>query len=782
MAVPGGKRAGRVSVRVIPDATKFRNDLKLLLKRVEQSFSANLEVRADTTRVESDLRRFQKKWNGEKLTLDAAVASLGATAHLKALTRPRTVPLIVKVSKASVLKAATIIASLSGVRVAGDLVKNLSERLQNLDRALPKIAAVSLGVANLASVLLSSVAGVFTLGAGLASIVGVTAALPGILVGMGVGGTVLALALADTKNQLADLVPDFKDLRQVVVDNFWGVAADPIRSFIGSVLPRLRVGLATTAVSVGNWASSVVASFQAALGDGVIDGLFANLVRSIDIASTGTGGFAQALVTLGAVGGSYLPRLAQYAADLSNRFAAFIAQVEADGTLRRFIDDGIIAVGQLSDALSSMGSIFSGIFHAAESAGGGGLATFASTLATIATIVNSPEFQTTLSTILTGAAAGAAGLATALGPIGGLLSTLAPTLSDILRLSGEVVGNFVGHLADALSQPAVQKGLADFFAGIESGLLAIGPSLPAIAAAFGTLLSFAGKLGAQLGPVLGATLAALAPVLVDILSALEPILPILGEALVKAITDLAPGLLSLVTAVLPLLPSLIDFLVAALPLVVDIVNGLVGFAPQLTALAVGIGALISFQTELFALFGGIIDFFVNGGGSAADFVDMLMSIPGPLRDLAKSAVDFGITVVNGLIDAINGIKNALAGVVNVIASTLGLGVSINVPNLPHLKLPTVDSHAFMATGGDILHSPGGTRLIAGEGGQDERVINRGLGNRALELSNKLAMRALAAGSGDMREGDFIVQGGEMAPEAIGRVAYEQYVFEKRRRR
>ena len=46
-------------------------------------------------------------------------------------------------------------------RIVGDFIKNIGERLQNLDRALPKLAAVSLGIASLGSVALSSIGGIF---------------------------------------------------------------------------------------------------------------------------------------------------------------------------------------------------------------------------------------------------------------------------------------------------------------------------------------------------------------------------------------------------------------------------------------------------------------------------------------------------------------------------------------------------------------------------------------------------------------------------------------------
>jgi hypothetical protein len=774
----GGKRAGRVSVVVIPDATRFRASLKLMLKRVEQSMSVNLAATADTSSAEATLRRFTKDWNGRQVSLGAGVATGAAAAQLRLLSRPRVVPMSVRVSKASIAKAATIISSLTGARLAGDFVKGLSDRLQNLDRALPKIAAVSLGIASLSAVLIAAVGGTFTLGAGLVQILGLAALLPGILTGIAVGGVVLGLALSDIKTRLADLAPEFQDLRSVVTDNYWEVAEQPIRDFIGSLLPALRTGLGRTATAVGNWSSSVVASFQNALGNGVIDQLFDRLVTSIDIASTGTGGFAQALVVLGAVGADYLPALAGWVADLSNRFNEFITAAAADGSLKAFLDGGIIAAQQFGSALASAASILAGIATAAEAGGGGGLATFADVLDRVATVVNSPAFQKGMSTIFAGAEAGAAGLGAALGPIGRMFSVLAPLISSILASSGVVVGKFLGDIAKALESPAFQKGLGGFFDGLQDGLSALGTALPALADALGVFLGFAGEFGAELGPVLAATLIAIAPLFVKILEALEPLLPVLGDAFIKAIQDITPSLVILLDELLPLLPSAVE-LVAALLGFLGAMGTPTGLDPTLLTVVVGgLSFLLSNAAGLYTFFSTIIAFLGTTNGSVGDLQQALLDIPGPFGDMLRASAGLMEGIINSMIDGLNGLRGAVSGFVNWVTSSLGIKASISFGEIPHMKVPN------LATGADILATPGGVHTVLGEGGRAERVIDRGLGNRNLRLSNALAERALAAGRG--YEGPAVqmeinaVDG--PSAEVIGATAAERINFEWRQRR
>ncbi len=784
MVGPGGKEVGRVSIRAVPESTRFRADLKKMLERVERTVNVTLPVTADTSTADSQIQRFQRNWNGKEVNLGVGVGTAAAKAQLSVLTRPRIAPVIVKVSKASLAKAGALLAAFSGARVAGDLVQNLTDRISNLDRALPKIAVVSTGIASVASLVLNSLSGVLSFGAGFGQLFGILAAGPGILAGMAVGGGALALALADTKTELGVLVPGFQRLQDKVSTNFWAQARKPIIDFVRRTLPELTTGLAATGGAIGSWAAQTVSGISAAFGGGRITSMFAPLIESIQIASTGTGGFAQAIAVLGQVGGSFLPRLAQWAADLSNQFGAFLLQTEASGHLQLFIENGITAAHQLFDILGSIGSIIGGIADAASAAGGGGgFAPLAAGLAAIAAVVTSPEFQTALTTIFTGASIGASGLAAALGPIGSMLSTLAPILSSILGSTGLVLGQILGQIATALARPEFAAGLAGFFAGIQTGLTAIGPSLPALADAFGTLLAFAGQLAAQLGPVLGTVLSSLAPILITILKALEPILPILGAALISIISTLAPVVLQLVQALLPLvqmigdqlqpiigplLDSLMSLLVPLIQLVSLIVSAVMpALGPLLPLIAqlvsAGFGPLGDILTTLMPLFqilaavagasmtvlGGIIRTVTDLiTGNFDDIGKTWQDVWTGIQDFAKKSFNAVSDTlggfINGAIDLINGLSGGLNQVLSGISIATGGVINLQVGKIPHVLLP------HLATGADILARPGGTAFIGGDGGQAETVTNRGKTNRLIEFANALAARALAvtgAGSG-----------------------------------
>lgn len=605
---PGGKSAGRVSIRVVPDASKFKADLKKSLERIEKSTVLNLPLAIETRQAELDIRKFQKKWNGQSIDVDVDAKTAGATANLAKFTRRRDVNVSVKVSKASLAKAATLIASLSGARVTGDLVKNIGEQLLKLDRSLPKIAAITLAIGSIGSLALTSVGGLTIMAGAVASLAALAAPVPGLLAAAGVAGIALFIALKDAGTQLKTLNPLWTKLKTTIQDNFWAKAKKPIIDLIRNVFPALKSGLGDVSSSLGSWAGSVVGSFQKAFGGSVLTGLMSKLSQGIGNSTKGTDAFAASIAALGAFGAQYLPAIGTWFSDISIKFNGWIQDVTSSGALGGWVSNAMIVLGQLGDVVKGVVGTLSGIATAASAAGGGGLKTFADALLSISSAVNGPAFQGALTTIFIGAAAGAHALATMLGPIGSMLQALAPDLSAVLSGIGVAVAQLVSGLAQALSTPGFGQGLQDFIGGLMDGIQGLLPALGPIGVALGTLGSFAGTLAGQLGPVLGAALSPLAVILSDVLTAVQPLIPLLGGALVQAITTLAPAFSQLVTAVLPPLVSMLSALVPVIAPLVSVITSALGpviqaMAPLFTQLA---GVVVQLASALVPLISAIL--------------------------------------------------------------------------------------------------------------------------------------------------------------------------------
>ncbi|MFB8167328.1 hypothetical protein ACFC60_05150 [Kitasatospora purpeofusca] len=88
MAGPGGKEAGRVHVRVLPDTSDFRQRLKQYLEMLEKYTKLKVKLDLDTTGVSARLRELtQDRTTRVNVFADTAEAA----ARIAALTRERTV-------------------------------------------------------------------------------------------------------------------------------------------------------------------------------------------------------------------------------------------------------------------------------------------------------------------------------------------------------------------------------------------------------------------------------------------------------------------------------------------------------------------------------------------------------------------------------------------------------------------------------------------------------------------------------------------------------------------
>lgn len=670
-----GDEVGRVSIRVIPDTTKFRDDLQKALGRIERTTKLNIQASVDLAR--SSIENVRRQVEGveativakvdqpairemreqiedirPKVTVDAVADTEGARTMLAALTRPRVATIHARVSSASVATATAALARLSGARVLGDMFENVGEALANLDRSVPKLSAIATGISTISGAALASISSVMTLGASFLSIGGAALALPGILAGFGVGLGVTIAAAKDAATVLADLGPAFTGLQDSISARFWERAAQPIRDLVNGLLPQLQSSLENVSSAIGGFAGEWATLLEGALGGGVLEGMMGNLAESIDIAKGALDPLVEAFTTLGVIGSEYLPRMADWFVRISDQFNGFIQDAAESGQLQDWIDGGIAALQDLGRVLGASGEILAGFASAAEAAGGASLGALADGLGRVADIVNGPAFQGALTTIFEGAHAAVEGLGRALGPLGDMFVDLAPTIATVLELGGQIIGDVLGGIADALNQPAFADGLVAFFEGIEDGVAAILPSLPEIAELLGTIGEVAGTLAGVLGEVLGAAFEALAPVVEEILKAVEPLLPMLGDILVQAIEDLSPLLLTIAQDILP---PLVEMFGQLLPIIEPLVQILVdSLAPILEDIA-------PLFEDLVPLVGDLVEALVP-------FLDILAERVGPTIENLMPVVEetFGaiVDIIKAAMPLIIGILQVATGILS----------------------------------------------------------------------------------------------------------------------
>ncbi|MGW1836972.1 phage tail protein [Streptomyces sp. NPDC002067] len=562
------------------------------------------------------------------------------SARLQVLTRPRTVPIVPKLDSTAVTKVATALAALSGARVLNRIFERLSTTLKNLDKSVPIIGSLSLAIAGLAGWGLSAASNLAALSSSLAQIGATALLLPGLLGGVAVGlGTTVA-AFKDFNKVLPEVKTQLSALQDTISENFWARAAAPIRTMVDELLPEFTAGVSKTATQLGGFFGGLATSLQGAL-DPALAQMFNDLSSSINIATAGTSAFANIIAVLGQVGTSYLPDLAQWFVNISQRFSDFLTASEGNGKLKGWIDEGIQSLKDLGSVLLNVGGILAGIARAAEAAGGSSLGMLADTLGKIHETVDSPGFQAGLTDVFAAAHAAMNAIATQSGPaVKRFFAEFGSLLAELLPQVGEIIGTALDAVASALAQPAVVDGVKAMFDGIQTAVEALAPAMAPLGQALGALMQVVGAFAAMLGPLIAAALVPLANAFTALAPSITPLIQLLGGALTQAIQAISPALTQLVPVIGQALNGAFQSLSGILPVIAE------AFGQIVTALAPVIGQLVGALAPILPIIAGL---FAQIFSALAPLVSTLASALAPILPVLSEALQQVLTALQPII-------------------------------------------------------------------------------------------------------------------------------------
>lgn len=525
---------------------------------------------------------------------------LKVIAQLAILTKSQTVGIFVKLNNASLLLAA---AKLTGLRAAARWTEAFARSLGTLDRNLPILAAVVVGINTLTSGVISLAASAFSLGNDLGNVVRMAALLaPAMILGFAAVKTVMQGVFKDFgaavngddkaiekltesgKKAAANMRVIFQDIRETVSKNFWDEASDSMLRFTETALPQVRDGMASLAVSMGGVFSSITdATTKFAEEDGFLV-FFQNLTRGFDNIKSGMGPFMSAFLNLAALGSTIFPRMGAAFEVMSGKFDTWVKRLALDGSFNRWIDQGVQGIKDLWSAGVSLIGVWENIGNAAKGAGALTLHSFAQMMAKLDEVTNGYRFQTNLSRIFQGARDASDTFHEALGKLGPAMDVFSVTMGNALANSGKALSKFIGLLGDVLSSPNLDKGMTAFLSGVTRMFEELRPAAAPVTEILRTFGEILGAVASDSGPLFRTLFTQLATVFTTAWHALEPFLPVLiqigttivgvlGPALANAanvfIPAFATGLADLGDGLIPVIKNLSDFAVGLVGMVAD---------------------------------------------------------------------------------------------------------------------------------------------------------------------------------------------------------------------
>ncbi len=684
----------RDEIQAQMDAIKVRPKLDKQMvietkRQLEAAFEQMHDLKAKITpeldamakrKVERDIDQLQDKIDKLKSEIEPEVSRTGAlatVAHLALLTRNRVVDIIPKVNASAAATAAAMLKALSGGRVLGEVFEKLGNTIRNLDKSAPIIGTLATAIAGLAGWGITAASNLFTLSASLASIAPTALLLPGLLGGVAVGLGVTVAAFKDFNKQIPEAKQALSGLQDTISENFWAKAAEPIRGMVTELLPQFRAGVEKTATELGGFFGSFATNLKGALSP-ALDQMFTDLSQSITNATKGTDTFASIIATLGRVGTSYLPQLANWFVDISEKFDGWLKKKGDDG-IKKMVDEGIDALKALGSIIVDIGGIFAGISRAAEEAGGSTLQILAGTLDRIHTLIDSSGVQDAMRMLFYSAHEAMKEIGIVAGPeIKSFLSGFVSLLTSVLPQVGNIIGTAVGAIASALNQPAVTDGIHAVFDGMQDAVNALAPAMAPLGAALGTMLSLVGSFLSMLGPLIAAVLTPLSEAFSALAPAIEPLIGLLGEALGGVVAALAPLIMAVVTALTPLIEALVAGLAPIIPIIVETLATMsAALQPIIEILMQILTAAIlplipviqslaaEFLPKIGEAFTAVMEALKPFLDALLAIVDFLMPVLAPaIEFIASLFLDSLVMALQGVADVLTGVKDVFVGVWN----------------------------------------------------------------------------------------------------------------------
>lgn len=730
---------GKMSIRVFPDTSKFKADLKKDLAALKGQLrtAVDVEARVDQASLVQTKARLAGIAKDFKTHVTVDAQTRKASAALGVLTRPRTAEVRVVLQGLDAAKAG--LASLAGGNVASVGFGHAKEVASNFDRIAVSAGVAATKIAAMSAAMSAMAGNAAMVAVSMAQISGAGLALPGIMSGFLVGLASSADGLQNILLAIGELQGGYNggfgwledalsSARYLHNEDFWSAGKVGLKDLLeNGIKPFLDEYVKLGKITGVFWSEFFRGMSNGIVAVGGMAQLFKPLHDSFAIASEGAAPFMEAMVRLGAVGGEYLPRMAAAFTEVSNAFLNWVTQAQETGRINEIIDRGITNAKLFGGILVDVAGVINGVAKAAEAAGGGGLQGLAAAFDAINKAVNGPLMQGALTTVFEGAFAGMKNLTPGLSSLAGAFEQLAPTISRSMEKAGAVVSILLDGIAQALRNPAIADGVNKMFDGLVKAAIELAPAFSAAAPAVGALLGAIGEILPIMAPLATQIMQGLAPAFADFKSSLAPVVEVLAKGLsealkiilpvvadvVKALAEfmrnnpqLAATILAVVGALAPLAPiigtvvsivgTIASVIGAILPVIGAVAGVLAGLSAPVLAVVAGIGLLVAafvtalassepFRNSLAQIFQGLVTMVQP---IIAAVIPMLVQI-------GEAFIGMVTTVIGALVPMVTTIVEIAAQIVSFLAPIVAFLIQTFSPAFEFIGKTVSDIFGFI---------------------------------------------------------------------------------------
>lgn len=505
---------------------RFRNGGAPGLEPVSNETLQVRDNRRILAQYEEGLRRAREKAEEtrdyiDKLNADIEVGAntTSARAKLRLLTRPRIVPLHVRVSNKSLAIAEGTLKSLAGYNVLSSFGNTLSDLLQSYDKFTLKWAGLVTLFGNISNSVVGAVASIASVGKGAVQVLQGLAMGPTVLGAIGTTATVATVALKDFFGALASgdtskltspnaianverLKGTWTELSTAIKDGFWANAGTGFADFILKAMPTLSRGLGESAQALGTVWSNLFDSLVRSFDRGHFDRMFDGLSETLREASQAVDPLIQGIMTLGARGAEHLPRLGRYVTQVAEGFERWIDAADKSGQIDKWIDNAAQSFQDFTKVGRGVFDMLVGVADAALKAGGPTFTQFADATLRWGEAMRSVRAQDIMSELFAGAFEGLRRV----GPgLQDLFTSLGNNVDYIRRMEsavGGVAGALASNLSTVIDNSTFREGTVTALEDIRTALTRLRPAFDGMGRVIGNFSRLAGAVFKGIAPTL----------------------------------------------------------------------------------------------------------------------------------------------------------------------------------------------------------------------------------------------------------------------------------------
>lgn len=597
MSSPGGSTIGRVSVKVVPDTSKFRQELKAQLNKELKNFKVEIDVEANTAKAKTELALLKKK-----------IDALDKNVRID-------------------------------INSSGDISKKLSKIGDSANSA-------GEGFSHMSRFALIGVAVLILLAPALALIATLLAGLPSLVFLLGAAFAAVALGMDGISKAAAVFGPSIESLKSSLSATF-EQGLTPVFEQLNTIFPVLETGLNRVAEGLIVLAQGFTNVVTSAQGMAQIETFLSNTGKFFEQITPGIESFTRILLTLASEGSKLFGELAHVINEFTNSFEQMINSAVASGTFEK-------AIKGLAEVTGTLLNVFTQLFGAGLQAMtilGGPISNLLQGFgdALVALMPALTILSEVIFNLLGNALKALVPIIDALMPaftqlaevffqlVDGALTALAPLLTIVAKILGEVllaaltaIQPLIGPLVTLFTQLAEVVGAA-------------------LLQAFVLLMPFIQQLIQFVVDLMNALMPLLPPLIElagVIFQALIDILIQLMPHIMRIATEIFPLLIDAVKDLVPVLINVINKLIEFIPPFIDIVSWIIdktipAFQSFMDIVKAVMGPIRDIIVGVFEFVGGVIDTFI--GLITGDWDQFWHGI----KTMAKSALDILLGVIEG---------------------------------------------------------------------------------------------------------------------------------------